>query len=261
MGRLTRLMGSTYKQNLEKHPYITNCLTSGMLVALGDFCAQRIERKMTIQSPGKDGYNYTRTFRMAQWGVCAVGLMLPWYRYLDAAGRSLKMGVWKTVAFKVGFDQLLFMPLFINVYFAFTGVLEGKSLGEIEVRLKDKVLPSWMTSLVFWGSWQTVNFRLVPSAMQPFMVYCGSVIWNTILSILSHAKQYGTEAEREAEDKVAQLEAALVEVETLYKSQIAGLEDQVQKLQMMVKEMQTKLHTAPFVESVPVAQMETPKLT
>ena len=62
-----------------------------------------------------------------------------------------------------------------------------------QARLKDKLLPSWMTSLSFWGTWQIVNFRFVPGIMQPFVVFCGSVIWNTLLSILSHAKQYGTE--------------------------------------------------------------------
>lgn len=257
MGRLTRLMGNTYKQNLDKHPYITNGLTSGALVGLGDFCAQRIEKRMTIQSPGKEGYNYTRTFRMMQWGVVAVGLILPWYRYLDVAGRSLKLSVWRTVAFKVGFDQLLFMPLFINVYFVFTGVLEGKTWGDIEVRLKDKVLPSWMTSLVFWGTWQTVNFRLVPSTMQPFVVFCGSVIWNTILSVMSHAEQYGTAAEREAEDKVAQLEGALAEAESLYKSKVATLEDQVHSLQLSLNTMQTHMQPAPLMESVASTSLET----
>lgn len=204
---------------------------------------------MTIQSPGKDSYNYTRSFRMFEWGVVgSVTMLLPWYRYLDVAGRSLSMGKWRTVAFKVGFDQLLFMPLYINVYFAFTGLLEGRSLREIEVRLKEKLLPSWMTSLMFWGTWQTANFRFIPATMQPIVVYCGSVIWNTLLSILSHAQQYGTEAEREAEDKVAQLEAALVAAEASYHSQIALLEEQVKSLQHRLDDVMLQVrepHTEP----------------
>eukprot|EP00656_Telonema_subtile_P050404 TRINITY_DN6515_c0_g3_i3.p1 TRINITY_DN6515_c0_g3~~TRINITY_DN6515_c0_g3_i3.p1 ORF type:complete len:230 (+),score=63.50 TRINITY_DN6515_c0_g3_i3:138-827(+) len=144
----------------------------------------------------RDRYNYVRTGRMVIWGCCSGTMCALWYPWLGSVAVGMKLSPMREVGFKLFFDQMLFQQLCINSFFAVTSQLEGKTLGETKAVLQNKVLPCWMAAVPAWSAVQFVNFRMVPVMYQPFVVYIASLAYNTGLSLLSHAKDYGTPTEQ-----------------------------------------------------------------
>jgi len=59
-----------------------------MLCAVGDGLTQAVEWRMQIMSPEKTGYNFSRTLRMAIYGLMAGPLYATWYRCLDVTSKA-----------------------------------------------------------------------------------------------------------------------------------------------------------------------------
>ena len=132
---------SVYNGHLERRPFIVNGLTAGVLAGVGDCAAQQLESILEIQSIGKEGYNYPRTGRMIAWGLFSGSCMnYPWLIWLDHAAKGLGYGVgWRMIGFKLFFDQVLCMPLFVKAYLTLTSVLEGKHWPAIKAKVQAKV--------------------------------------------------------------------------------------------------------------------------
>jgi protein Mpv17 len=202
---------------------------------VGDSLAQKTEKAMQIESHGKEGYNYPRTMRMGLWGLLGAGpLCHPWYKWLHVAATNLKIGKWRTIGFKMGFDLLLFMPFIINVYFVMVGAMEGRSIDQIKVKIKDNVLPSWMTALSFWTGAQLLNFRFMPIQYQSVTVFFFNAIWNSLISIINHQEQYGKK------DDVRGLEAELSRRQRDHDEQLSSLHSEINSLKTQLRLMQAK---------------------
>ena len=77
---------------MQSHPLSTNALTQSLLCAVGDALAQSCEARLELSSPGKESYNYMRTFRMAAYGLLVAGPMYSlWYRGLDRVFQSIRV--------------------------------------------------------------------------------------------------------------------------------------------------------------------------
>lgn len=208
MSLLARL-GRAYSVQLRTKPLLVNVLTSAGLCAVGDCAAQSLEKHFGIQSHGKEHYNYWRTGRMMLWGACSGSMCTYWYPWLAQAAGQLQLTQWREIGFKLFFDQMFFQPLCINAFFTVTSALEGKTTDQIKAKLQNKVLNCWVMSVPVWCSIQMVNFKFVPTAFQPLVVYAGCLGYNTAMSLINHAQEYGTPNEQLMEKQLQQADEEL----------------------------------------------------
>lgn len=238
----------TYQRAIQKRPLITNCLTACGLCMIGDFMAQKTEKAMDIESHGKEQYNYGRTMRMGVWGLMGAGpLCLPWYKWLHVAATNLNTGKWRTIGFKLGFDMLLFMPFIINVYFVMIGTLEGKNVEQIKGKIKESVLPSWITALGFWTAAQLINFSFVPIQYQTMTVFFNNTIWNSLISIINHQEEYGKPVD------VKDLEAELMKKDVAHEKEMMLLQEQISILEAQLRQIPADAHSQ---SSLPIFLMD-----
>lgn len=211
LGRIWR----AYSAQLQKRPLLVNMATASVLAGTGDMLAQKVEKYAGIQSHGKTRYNYTRTGRMMIWGLMSGGMCGVWYPWLGSTAHGMKLSVNRELIFKLGFDQIMFQPVCLNCFFAVTSILEGKTIEETKIRLQNKVFTSWMMAVPFWSSIQAINFKMVPVQYQSLVVYGGSLLFNSAMSVIAHAQEYGTPTERMLESKVHVRDKELIELREL----------------------------------------------
>ena len=213
---------------LIEYPVRANAAISGVLCALGDALAQLVEWRLRITSPDKEGFNWSRTIRMATFGLAAGPILSGWYRTLALMDTALKVnyaplvGGWlrralnrdgslpstlfpfltlhiartsevsrgQVLAAKVVADNLLFQAPFLNLYFLMMGALEGLHPVDILAKTKESFHQAWALSILVWVPVQVVNLGLVPIAYQAVVVSLVNVGWKTALSLLNHYHRY-----------------------------------------------------------------------
>jgi len=213
---------------LTEYPVRTNAAISSVLCALGDALAQLVEWRLGVTSPDKQSFNWSRTIRMATFGLAAGPILSGWYRTLALLDTALKVnyaplvGGWlrralkrdgslpstlfpfltlhiartsevsagQVLAAKVVADNLLFQAPFLNLYFLMMGALEGLHPVDILTKTKESFHQAWALSILVWAPVQVVNLGLVPIAYQAVVVSLVNVGWKTTLSLLNHYHQY-----------------------------------------------------------------------
>ena len=187
-----------------------------------------VEWRLRITSPDKEGFNWSRTIRMATFGLAAGPILSGWYRTLALMDTALKVnyaplvGGWlrralnrdgslpstlfpfltlhiartsevsrgQVLAAKVVADNLLFQAPFLNLYFLMMGALEGLHPVDILAKTKESFHQAWALSILVWVPVQVVNLGLVPIAYQAVVVSLVNVGWKTALSLLNHYHRY-----------------------------------------------------------------------
>ncbi|VVT50628.1 uncharacterized protein SAPINGB_P002827 [Magnusiomyces paraingens] len=186
-----------------------------ILFGTGDLVAQAItnshkeqpplaEEDGSIISSGKTGLNidWVRTAKSVIYGSCIFGPVgtyyypaidrIPFPKILQSLGlvSSTKPLTSKGAQFatqvvpKVLFDQLLFSPCAIAVYYIVMGVFDGmRSWTDI---VNERLIPNWAntfeTNLVVWPTVQFLNFGFIPTNYRLVMVNVVSVGWNAFIS-------------------------------------------------------------------------------
>jgi len=190
-------------------------LTASVLAGCGDMLAQKIEKYAGIQSFGKQHYNYTRTGRMMIWGLCSGTMCGLWYPWLGKAAHTMNLTPNRELVFKLFFDQIMFQPVCINSFFTVTSILEGKTIEETKIKIQNKVFTSWMMAVPYWSIIQTFSFKMVPVQYQAVVVSAGCLVFNSAMSVIAHAQDYGTPTERMLETKVKEKSEELLELREL----------------------------------------------
>lgn len=230
--RALRLLVSRFAR--KAWPVFTSSTTAGLLYAAGDCAAQNIEEQYDIQSTGKTQYNTDRTMRVGMFGFFVAGPVLGmWYSRLhqmtsvyrwsflpvQSAGvgstnswmNSLRTSyrrermvdnkdLAQEVLVKVVFDQLFFQAFFLNLYLFSTSIFEGKTLKETLFRCKRDFHSAWGYSIAFWLPAQTLNFAFMPARLHSTTVIVLNSVWQTILSLLYHQRDYGSNPSAESEE-------------------------------------------------------------
>jgi hypothetical protein len=171
--------------------------TAGILFFAGDAICQGIEflqkkrrGTKTKQQPSKEAptvkfsYDVARSLRMSAFGLTVIGpLGHFFYRLIDKKfpGKSVR-----TVLTKVVLDQTVFSPIYIPLFFAFEGWLEGLSRQEIIHNVKTRSIPTYIADCIVWPPAQTLNFWLVPPSQRVLYVSLVSIGWNVYLSAAQH---------------------------------------------------------------------------
>lgn len=173
-----------YRTRLVEAPLSTNALTAASLGAVGDAVAQYLEYVFDIMSPGKCKYNWGRTYNMAAFGLVAGPIYGTWYRGLDVATRAVivESNVELRLVTKVVADSVLAGPAMLHLYYGLTGLMEGRSVGEIVDTMRSSFYKAWGLGVSVWVPAQFFNFNFAPVYLQPVVVATVDTTWKLFLS-------------------------------------------------------------------------------
>ncbi|XP_026328480.1 PXMP2/4 family protein 4-like isoform X2 [Hyposmocoma kahamanoa] len=159
---------------------MTNSLTSGFFMAIGDLIIQEIEFRNGLLS---EKYNWARATQMLIVG----GMLGPMHHYyyikLDKLIPKVNL---KTVFIKIAADQFVCAPLTILFFFFGMGVLENKPLQEISDEIKLKFKYVYMGDCIFWPPVQFINFYYLPTPYRVVYINLATLIFDVYLAYIKH---------------------------------------------------------------------------
>ncbi|XP_025110402.1 mpv17-like protein 2 [Pomacea canaliculata] len=168
----------------KRHLFVTNVVSCGGLLFLGDGIVQTIE-KTHARKTKEDivPHDFQRSGRMF-----IIGLMLGpfnhfWYKMLDKyiIGTGIKM-----VTKKIAADQAVAGPFFCTTFLIASGLLEGKPLKECFAEWKAKFITIYIADWCVWPPAQMINFYFLPTEFRVVYVSMVTLCWNSFLSYIKH---------------------------------------------------------------------------
>lgn len=144
-----------------RHLLATNATISTVMGIAGDLVQQHYE----VLSGHQSRINALRTSHMAAAGLTTGMVSHYWYVLLDRwmLGRSLRV-----VVLKVLYDQVVFSPINLAVYFGTVGLLEQSGLAELGRELWCKGGTIYQVEWIVWPPAQFINFYVLPLKYRVF---------------------------------------------------------------------------------------------
>lgn len=165
-----------YLYHLERHPFYTQALNTGIIMVAGDIISQYfIEGRRTVRE-----FDFKRTARFAFVGLAVAGpTMTVWYRALDRRiiGTKASMVVRKTFL-----DQAFFLPVYLVGYVSIMGVLRNDKIRSIGDKLVRDFKPMLITSYGIWPAVQMFNFYLCPLRHRILTINIVGLFWNVYMA-------------------------------------------------------------------------------
>ncbi|CAK1604318.1 unnamed protein product [Parnassius mnemosyne] len=165
-----------FKKNL----LLTNCISSGVFLGLGDLVQQEIEYQSKLL---KERYDWTRTGRMFLIGTLLGPIHHYYYIYLDKVLPGIDV---KTITKKIALDQVIASPVFIVLFFYGMGILENKTREQNVQDVKRKFLPTFVGDCLFWPPVQYFNFYYLPNQYRVFYGNVATMVINVFYSYIQH---------------------------------------------------------------------------
>ncbi|CAM9218489.1 unnamed protein product [Ectocarpus sp. 13 AM-2016] len=148
---------AAYNKALAAQPLLVKAMTSFTGFTVGDILAQK------FISP-EDDYDFMRTLRLGTFGALVHGPTGHYfYGMLDSKLPGTKP---MTVASKVAIDQTIWNPIFGVMFFTYLGLAEGKSVDDIQKKIKNDLATAVMGSWTVWIPAHTINFKFVPTSQR-----------------------------------------------------------------------------------------------
>ncbi|XP_054714034.1 mpv17-like protein 2 [Uloborus diversus] len=144
----------------KKHLLLTNATFSMAMGIAGDLVQQHYE----ILTKGEDKWKPVRTFHMSAAGLTTGVLSHYWYIIIDL---FIPGSSFRAVVKKVLYDQILFSPVNLTVYFGTVAVLEG-SLKQLKEELIEKGTKIYTAEWIIWPPAQFINFYILPLRYRVF---------------------------------------------------------------------------------------------
>uniref|UniRef100_A0A6A7G3A5 Mpv17-like protein 2 n=2 Tax=Hirondellea gigas TaxID=1518452 RepID=A0A6A7G3A5_9CRUS len=167
-----------------KNLLLTNTVSSGILLGVGDCIQQKIERWRGVHT--YPHYDWARTGRLFTVGLIAGPPHHFFYIFLDKFYPRTDA---KTVFKKIMIDQIIAAPFFAFIFFTGTGLLEGKMWKDCLEEFKQKFPAVYLFDWCLWPPSQAINFMWVPSQYRVLYVNAVTVIWDVFLSYTKHYDQ------------------------------------------------------------------------
>lgn len=149
-----------YLSSLEHAPLLTKCLTAGAIFPGADLVAQSLE---SGRGRGMD----VDIARMGRWMAFGSLVQAPWNHYwyillenfLPSSGNNPLSSV---TLCKLALDQGLQASIFTVIIFLVLGLMEGKTLGDIDLQLKKDYRSTMISNWKLWIPASFVNLAFVP---------------------------------------------------------------------------------------------------
>ncbi|KAG5958883.1 hypothetical protein E4U58_005198 [Claviceps cyperi] len=128
-------------------------------------------------------FDFERLTRFMAYGFCVAPLQFKWFRFLERAFPMTKASTFGPAMKRVVFDQLVYAPFGVGLFFVAMTVAEGGGRRAVSHKLRDMYVPTLKANYVIWPAVQIVNFRLMPVQFQlPFVSTIG-IAWTAYLSL------------------------------------------------------------------------------
>jgi protein Mpv17 len=173
-------LGKVYGTALEQRPILTKSATAGIIFALSDYLAQRVEK-----SDDKRKTNWTRISASAIVGFAYFGPAAhAWYEMIFRLFPSTSL---VSTLQKAALGQLIFGPIFTCVFFASALLQAGQFTPGAWLRKIRSDLPgAWAAGVGFWPLVDFVSYSMVPPQWIPLFVNFCSLIWTIYLSLVAN---------------------------------------------------------------------------
>jgi len=178
---------SWYAEKLDTHPFLTKCISCGIISGMGDWMCQAVVHEDSTNGE-KYWWDKRRTARFVILGTFLVAPSIHvWYGALAQHQQSISL-------FKrVLMDQVLFCPSFLVVWLVGLWKLEeldpnhsmteqNKPRQTYMRRLVDAVPNLVVANWILWFPAQAINFGFVPVKFQVLFSNFVSLLWNGYLS-------------------------------------------------------------------------------
>ncbi|CAG7730478.1 unnamed protein product, partial [Allacma fusca] len=162
----------------QKYPLLSNCAIYGSLYVTAEFSQQTFLRKFQ-KKPGEISKPYD-TETLKNYAIIGTGAISPtlyyWYKWFDAKfkGTAPRMVVKKCLI-----DQFLMTPNLLVIFYVGMSLLENKE--DILAELKEKFVPTFITSSCFWLPAQAINFTFIPAQYRIVYIAVCTLMWVNIL--------------------------------------------------------------------------------
>lgn len=128
-------------------------------------------------------FDFERLTRFMAYGFCMAPVQFKWFRFLSNTFPITKTSAFGPAMKRVAFDQLIFAPFGLGIFFTAMTIAEGGGKRAVANKLRDMYVPSLKANYVVWPVVQVVNFRLMPVQYQlPFVSTIG-IAWTAYLSL------------------------------------------------------------------------------
>jgi len=165
---------AAYNQALDDRPLLTKALTSLVGWALGDALAQIFI--------GSDPFNMKRFVTLSLFGFLYHGPSGHYfYNWLD---KTIEGSDAKAVFSKVAFDQIIWCPIFMTVFFTYLGLVAGDSFGVIGNKIKTDLFTAVQGSWKVWPFVHAVNFKFISTKHRLVFINAIQVAFNMFLSLI-----------------------------------------------------------------------------
>jgi len=215
---LTRKFNSYYA----KRPVLTTMITNAVLGGIADTVAQSLTaiRQRAVRKPGgpdKDDivaieiheldkrwsdhelipdskllpppFDFERLTRFMAYGFLMAPVQHKWFGFLSRTFPVTKTAAFVPALKRVAFDQFLFAPIGLGLFFTFMTVAEGGGKRAVQRKFQDVYVPALKANYMVWPAVQIINFRLMPIQFQiPFVSTIG-IAWTAYLSLTNSADE------------------------------------------------------------------------
>lgn len=139
-----------------------------------------VDRHFRWELRSWDEHDFARTGRQATWGAFLGVWAHSWFKILDrwfGSSPTTRIALLKNVS-----DMVLYQPVTICAFTSLTGVMMGKTGGELVERLKT-VFPVVYTAVwVVWPPWNLFQFLVVPVHLRVVALNLLLIPWGCFVS-------------------------------------------------------------------------------
>ena len=119
--------------------------------------------------PGQQGpppFDFERLTRFMAYGFCMAPIQFKWFKFLERIFPISKTSAFGPAMKRVAFDQFIFAPVGLVIFFTTMTVAEGGGRRAVSSKLRDMYIPTLKANFIVWPAVQIVNFRLMPVQFQ-----------------------------------------------------------------------------------------------
>ncbi|TID21820.1 hypothetical protein E6O75_ATG05215 [Venturia nashicola] len=128
-------------------------------------------------------FDFERLTRFMAYGFLMAPVQHKWFVFLSKTFPLTKSSGTSSALKRVAFDQLLFSPVGLVIFFTFMTVAEGGGKRAIARKFQDLYVPALKANYLVWPAVQMLNFRVIPLQFQiPFVSTIG-IAWTAYLSL------------------------------------------------------------------------------
>lgn len=177
----------------KRHLLMTNTVSSGILMSMGDALSQRIEQNQSAKDKDKvnakgvekvySQIDWSRNAKMFAVGAVQGPLHQNFYGWLDKKYSGITV---KTTTIKILYDQFVMAPVCLVQFFYMAGWLYGKTNAECWQELKSKFFTVYAIDWTVWPAAQFINFYCLPPKYRVIYVNFVTMLWDVFLSYIKH---------------------------------------------------------------------------